>query len=163
MFVEILDGLATAPKSDLVMIASTSFTLRSGIGDREARTAVEAQHFIRAHYREMIGLPELLSCTCTGRATFTRRFRRGVGMSFSAYLNHVRLQAVSRALRETSESISRIALDHGFSQLSFFNRLFRRELGISPSEYRFRHASPTGVAPFDVVRGVALESLTGAA
>ena len=69
-------------------------------------------------------------------ATFARQFLLHVGKPFSIFRNQVRLQAVCHALRDTNEPVGNIALSHGFNQLSFFNRLFRRELGISPTDSR---------------------------
>ena len=74
-------------------------------------------------------------------ATFTRQFQRHAGVCYTTYLNRIRLEAVCRELRRSKQAISSIALDHGFTQLSFFNRLFRRELGMPPKAYRESQAS----------------------
>lgn len=58
------------------------------------------------------------------------------GKPFSVFLNQVRLQAVCRGLQDTAEPIGSIALNHGFNNLSFFNRLFRREFGVYPTAFR---------------------------
>ncbi|MCX5685149.1 MAG: helix-turn-helix transcriptional regulator, partial [Planctomycetota bacterium] len=73
---------------------------------------------------------------------FARQFRQHTGKTFAAFVNQVRLQAVCRALRDSTENVSSIALNHGFNQLSFFNRLFRRELGVSPKNYRAKMQDP---------------------
>ena len=64
------------------------------------------------------------------------------GDLFSTFLHLVRLPAVCRALLDTAEPISVIAFSHGFTQLSFFNRLFHREFGSSPSAYRMGQPHP---------------------
>ncbi|MBS0632177.1 MAG: helix-turn-helix domain-containing protein [Verrucomicrobia bacterium] len=134
LFLQILDGLATAPAHDVRPLSARAFSLTGTAEHQEAvRRAVS---FILAHYHRSLGLPELLRLTNMSRATFARQFRRHAGKSFSTFLNQVRLQAVCRALRDTNELVGNIALDHGFNQVSFFNRLFRREFGISPSAYR---------------------------
>jgi len=69
-------------------------------------------------------------------AAFSRFFRRAVGKTFSAYLTDLRLSDVSRRLLETDSSISRIAYDAGFENLSTFNRAFRQARGLSPREFR---------------------------
>jgi AraC-like DNA-binding protein len=108
-------------------------------GTAEHQEAVRrAVSYILAHYREAVRLEDLHALTGMSRATFARQFQRHAGKPFSMFLNQVRLQAVCRALRDTAEPISAIALENGFNQLSFFNRLFRRECGVSPGEYRER-------------------------
>jgi AraC-like DNA-binding protein len=134
LFLEILDGLANAPTRDVRPLSARAFSL---VGSAEHQEAVrQAVSYILAHYHRTVSLPELLRLTSMSRATFARQFRRHAGKSFSTFLNQVRLQAVCRALRDTNELVGNIALDHGFNQVSFFNRLFRREFGISPSMYR---------------------------
>jgi len=54
------------------------------------------------------------------------------------FLNRLRLQAACRDLTESDTSVLEIAMTSGFTQVSFFNRLFRRHLGCSPSQFRER-------------------------
>ncbi len=139
-FLEILAGLTTAPRSHLLPLSEQAFSLSGSAETQEAiRRAVS---YILASYRESVNLTDLLRLTGMSRATFARQFALNVGKSFSAFRNQVRLQAVCQALRDTGEPVSNIAFSHGFNQLSFFNRLFRREFGISPSDYRQRLADP---------------------
>jgi AraC-like DNA-binding protein len=87
-----------------------------------------------------VRLEDLLEVTGMSRPTFARQFKEHAGKSFSSFLNQVRIHAVCRALQETDLQITEIALSHGFRQLSFFNRLFRREMGVPPSRYRSQTA-----------------------
>lgn len=135
-FLQVLDGIASAPKSDIRHLSVRSFSL-SGTAEQQ-ETIRRAVSYILANYRETVNLPDLLQLTGMSRATFTREFRRHAGRPFSIFLNQVRLQAVCRALLNSIELVGNIALDHGFNQLSFFNRLFRREIGVSPTVYRAR-------------------------
>lgn len=133
-FLKLLHGLATAPKSDVNLLSEQAFDMSGSNQHEEAiRRAIS---YIRANYREPISLTELQALTGMGRAGFTRQFNRYAGKSFSVFLNEVRLEAVCSELRTTTKAISNIAWDHGFTQLSFFNRLFLRELKTTPSAYR---------------------------
>lgn len=63
--------------------------------------------------------------------------------NFAAFLSHYRLDEVRAALADPEQKevpISTIALDAGFGSLGPFNRVFREAEGITPSEYRSRHA-----------------------
>lgn len=133
-FLQILGDLTVAPKRDIRPLAAEPFSL-SGTAEHQEAVA-RAVSYIIAQYREPVHLPELLHLTGMSRSTFARQFRRHAGKSFATFLNQVRLQAVCRALRDTTELVGNVALNHGFNQLSFFNRLFRREFGVSPSLYR---------------------------
>ncbi len=134
VFFQILSGLVSAPFGDIRPVSDRPFSLSGSAKVQESiRRAVS---YILANYREPLNLPELLKLTGMSRATFARQFHLHAGKSFSTFRNQVRLQAVLQALRETDGAVGDIALSHGFNQLSFFNRLFRREFGISPSAYR---------------------------
>jgi AraC-like DNA-binding protein len=142
---QLLHGVLHAEPRDVRLVTARPFDL-TGINEQEEAIR-RALSYIHANYREQINLPDLLDLTGMSRTTFTRLFLRYAGACFSTRLNEVRLQAVCRELRNSTKAVSSIALDHGFTQLSFFNRLFRRELGICPSVYREQHliaARPTG-------------------
>jgi len=136
-FLKLLYGLATAPKTDVNFLSDQPFDLS---GSNEHEEAIRrAISYIRANYRGPITLVELQALTGMGRASFTRQFLRHAGKPFSIFLNEVRLEAVCSELRTTNKAISNIAWDHGFTQLSFFNRLFLREFKMTPSAYRDTH------------------------
>lgn len=139
-FLEVMHGFVVAPTEDLVPLSQQAFSLSGSAETQEAiRRAVS---YILANYRDSVNLKELLHLTAMSRATFARQFLLHVGKSFSSFRNEVRLQAICQILQETSEPIGTVALNHGFNQLSFFNRLFRREFGVSPNEFRERARRP---------------------
>jgi AraC family transcriptional regulator len=67
---------------------------------------------------------------------FSRAFKRTTGLTPSQCFIHLRLKKARRLLRETNRSIIEIGLDVGYTSPSHFAQIFRREVGISPSEYR---------------------------
>jgi len=135
-FLELLSSITRAPPEEIRPLAARAFSIE-GTADHQDAIA-RAVSYILAHHHEPVRLKDLLRLTGMSRATFARQFVRHAGKPFSVFVNQVRLQAVCRALIESKTPISTIAFDHGFNQLSFFNRIFRRELGTSPTEYRSR-------------------------
>src|SRR6202048_2753799 len=67
---------------------------------------------------------------------FSRTFKRTTEFTPSQNFIHQRLEKARRLLRETNRSVIEIGLDVGYNTPSHFVRIFRREVGISPSEYR---------------------------
>jgi len=67
---------------------------------------------------------------------FERQFRRVMGSSPHKYLLRVRIEHAARRLKETSDSVTTIALACGFYDHAHFSRTFRRLMKVSPREYR---------------------------
>ncbi|MFO1447817.1 MAG: AraC family transcriptional regulator [Opitutaceae bacterium] len=129
-------NLLHADPNDVRLIAEKPFDL-TGINEQEEAIR-RALSYIHANYREPINLADLLRVTSMSRTSFTRQFMLDTKTCFTTYLNRVRLKAVCADLRGSTAAIGNIALNHGFTQLSFFNRLFRREMGVCPKAYRER-------------------------
>ena len=69
-------------------------------------------------------------------AQFTRSFRQAAGMSYLAYVTHLRLSEASRLLRASDKSIAEIADTTGFSDQSHLDRHFKRAFGVTPRRFR---------------------------
>jgi len=67
---------------------------------------------------------------------FSRRFKQATGESPSQYLQRVRMEAAKELLHDPDMSISQIAYQVGYDDLSYFSRLFNRYTGALPQAYR---------------------------
>jgi AraC-like DNA-binding protein len=67
---------------------------------------------------------------------FMRYFKETMGTSFIDYLREYRLTMAARLLLASDASILSIAEEVGFDNLSYFNRAFKKEYGMTPSKYR---------------------------
>ena len=65
-----------------------------------------------------------------------RVFKSDMGISFSEYCNSLKLSKAARMLLDSKDKVIDIALECGFNNIAYFNRLFSKVYGISPSEYR---------------------------
>ena len=143
--------MAGAPPSACSPLSVRAFTLSAESHYRQSITRA-IRHLI-ANFREAVRLEDLLELTNLSRPTFARQFKSHSGHSFSEFLNRLRLQTACRELAESERSVLDIALSCGFTQISFFNRLFRRLMHCSPTEYRARQrrgraaGRDTGPAP----------------
>jgi AraC-like DNA-binding protein len=132
----LLAEVAEAPEADLALLSSRSFTHRAESHHQKAISR-SVQHLV-ANFRDEVRLDDLLKISGLSRPTFARQFKQHSGRSFSAFVNQLRLQAARRELRDGDRGVLDVALACGFRQVTFFNRLFRRELGCTPTEYRRR-------------------------
>ena len=81
-------------------------------------------------------LPQAARLSGMSRPQFTREFRAAAGMSYIAYVTHVRLAVAARLLRHTARTIAEIAGATGFSDQSYFDRCFKKAYGQAPREFR---------------------------
>lgn len=71
---------------------------------------------------------------CVSERTLLRHFRQQTGLAFSEWVRRARLlEALSRLAQ--GQSVLRVALDLGYESHSAFSAMFRRILGVSPSDY----------------------------
>ena len=86
-----------------------------------------------------------VDCTAAARhlgmnkSALCRFVRHRLGMTFTAYINRLRIEESCKLLKNTDKTAASIAYDCGFSNVTYFNRVFKRMHGMSPLE--FRHAS----------------------
>lgn len=136
LLLRLLSLLAGAPVAEQALLSRRSFSLPPDSIHQQAIS--EAMRYLFANFRNVIRLEEILLLTRMSKATFSRQFKRHSGKTFSEFVTHLRLQAAGRELVETDRSVLEIALASGFREISFFNRIFRRIVHSSPSEYRAR-------------------------
>ncbi len=101
-----------------------------------ADTVSRTIDLLLGHFHESLSLDDLSQAVGVSRATLCRAFRRCTGRSVVAFLNEVRIDYAKRRLIESDESIASIAFAAGFSNLSNFNRRFRKVMGKNPRAYR---------------------------
>jgi AraC family transcriptional regulator len=85
---------------------------------------------------EEFNLDRLAAQAGLSKFYFNRLFKAAMGVSPSRYHIALRMDEAKRRLRETKESVVSVALDVGYTNPSHFAQLFRRETGLSPSDYR---------------------------
>jgi AraC family transcriptional regulator len=102
----------------------------------ERRRAVRAVELIEARHAEPLDLTTIAAASGLGRFHFLRTFARVVGVTPHQYLLRVRVAAAARLLAQRERSITDVAYDAGFGDLSRFVRTFRAAAGASPREFR---------------------------
>ena len=103
---------------------------------RDRRRAVEAALWIDAHAHEAIELESAASEAGLSPFHFLRIFAQVLGVTPHQYLVRSRLRHAARLLADGARSITDIAFDVGFGDLSNFVRTFHRAAGVSPRGFR---------------------------
>lgn len=92
--------------------------------------------YIEKNSVEDLRLSHLSSLAGCSPSHFSRLFSQEIGMPVSEFINRSRIRKACLLLRRDDLSITEIAFDVGYNNVSFFNRYFRRLMGMTPREYR---------------------------
>jgi AraC-like DNA-binding protein len=105
------------------------------LGRPSSTTVDRAKQFLHANDCERLGLEQVANAVGVSPVYLTQEFKRSEGMPLYQYQLSLRL---ARALVELphANDITRLALDLGFSSHSHFTLVFRRNFGVTPSDYR---------------------------
>ncbi len=126
-----------------ILLALRFLRIASGASDkrvhataRDRRRAVEAALWIDANAGEPISLEDAAAVAGLSAFHFLRLFAKVLGLTPHQYLVRTRLKRAAALLAEENRSITEIALDVGFNDLSNFVRTFGLAAGVSPSRFR---------------------------
>lgn len=91
---------------------------------------------IDARYMDDLNLSVLSDATFTNPSYLCRIFKEVSGITITAYLNQVRIAHVKQLLVDTDDLIVDIASACGYNYMPYFNQLFKKMVGLTPTQYR---------------------------
>jgi AraC-like DNA-binding protein len=92
--------------------------------------------YINQHYKDDLSLEYIASIAGFSKYHFTRWFKQFAGISFYEYLTQVRVKVAETMLAGTETAITEIALESGFQSIATFNRVFKANKKLTPTEFR---------------------------
>lgn len=99
---------------------------------------LKVQHWLQKTEAQDIDLATLASRAELEERTFLRRFHKATGMTSTQYCQHLRIGNAKDFLQFSSSSVEQIAWRVGYGDVSAFRKIFKRIVGLTPSEYRRR-------------------------
>jgi transcriptional regulator GlxA family with amidase domain len=112
-----------------------SFSPRLHHGDVQV---LKLQHWFHRNYSGSLTVSEMAARSGLGDRTFLRRFHRATGLNPNEYMQYWRINKAREALEFSTRSVEEIGMAVGYQDISAFRNLFKKIVGIPPSEYRFR-------------------------
>ena len=94
------------------------------------------ERYVSCHLYQKISLDEIAAYAGMNKTYFCLFFKKHYGMSFTDYLNQKRMEMASAMLLKPDASIAEVAVACGYPTVTYFNRIFRKYKGVTPSEYR---------------------------
>lgn len=120
-----LTNLISGPSSEAVI----------GQGEPLSPLVEAAVGIIQEEFPFLEGLDELAERLEVSKAHLIRTFTKQTGISPGRYITHTRVEYAKLLLRGVDPSITYVAEASGFANANYFAKVFRRETGMSPSEY----------------------------
>lgn len=94
--------------------------------------------YVETNYHEKISIEDAADICGFSKSHFMKFFKAHMTVPFTEYLNDYRLTMAARLLTSSEDTISCIAADTGFDNVSYFNRLFKEKYQCTPLNFRRR-------------------------
>lgn len=92
--------------------------------------------YVELNYASPMTIAQMADLAGFSESHFMKFFKNTMGVPFTSYLNSYRLTMAGRLLLQSDDTILSIAEEVGFENLSYFNRAFKKQYGMTPSAYR---------------------------
>lgn len=129
------------PPSEATLLPPSRINVRHStdilaVDDQVVRAALQ---FIQKYATSGIRVGDVVADLAIARRSLEQRFVRALGRSPAEEIRRVRIDAAKHLLVDTNLTMARIAEQCGFGHQDLFSRVFRRFVGVTPTEYRRRH------------------------
>ena len=111
-------------------------TYRQQEDSAQTRLLLEIARYIQTHYKEKLSLQELGQVFHMSPKYFSVFFQKHFSRNFTEYLTAIRIEHAKKMLVESDADMELISQQTGFSSSSYFIRMFRETLGLTPGQYR---------------------------
>lgn len=115
-----------------------AFLQRVNQGGAYSEAIQKVTSYVSAHYQEKLTLASVAAAVSFSAEYLSRMFVKETGMNFVTYLNNVRLQHAVAMLEHTDKRIYEIAESVGYTSVSYFSTVFKKNFGITPNEYQMK-------------------------
>ncbi|SEF78442.1 two-component system, response regulator YesN [Eubacterium ruminantium] len=95
-----------------------------------------AQEYIAKNYSKDLILDDVSKELQISPYYFSKLFKKRTGSTFIEYLTNMRMEKAKELLRNTAKSMKEICLEVGYADANYFSRTFKKNVGVTPSEYK---------------------------
>ena len=101
-----------------------------------AELAEAIKIYIRQNYRYQLSTGNIAEAFFVNASYASRRFSERFGITITEYISNIRVEHAKNLLATTGAPIGSIALNVGIDDANYFTRVFKKTVGMSPTEYR---------------------------
>ena len=104
--------------------------------ETDPKPVASAKEFVQAHVEEPITLSQVVKHVNVSRFYFCKLFKKVTGLTLTEYVARVRVEKAKALLSDPGSRISEVVFASGFGSIPRFNSVFKRHVGMPPTEYR---------------------------
>ena len=119
----------------IMTICAQYLTLSNAIPSSKQTVAEMAKKFIFDNYKSKLTISDICSEIGCSKSTLITSFKKQFGTTVNSYVTEVRLKEAANMLAVGDKNIGEIAIQTGFSDQSYFSKVFSAKFGVTPSEY----------------------------
>lgn len=113
--------------------------INSGAQKQENSVIEKAKIYIKENYTWDISLDDVSRKFKLTPYYFSKLFKQETGSTFVEYLTGIRMETAREMLKNPERSVKEIGISVGYSDPNYFSRIFKKVMGVTPSEYRENH------------------------
>ena len=123
----------------VMTICAKYLTLSNAIPPSKPTISELAKKYINDNIGKRIVIGDICDALKCSKSTLLTSFKRQYGITINTYITDLKLSIAQRMLSDGDKTINEIACELGFSDQSYFSKVFSTKYGIPPSEYRMGH------------------------
>ena len=112
----------------------------TSIYNGNSQVITRALRYINRNYKEKITLKDIEANLHVNASYFSTLFKQEMGLTFTDYLNSLKVQYACSLLENTNLSIIDVSLSAGFDDQSYFTKVFKKIMGTTPKAWKNEHA-----------------------
>jgi Response regulator containing CheY-like receiver domain and AraC-type DNA-binding domain len=117
----------------LAMVSNRIFVEQQ---NSELPVITRAKEYIQQNQADDLSLGQVAKAVNTSTFYFCKLFKKAIGVNFTEYVSRIRVEKAKNLLLNPNLRVSEIAYEVGFQSLTHFNRVFKKLMGRSPTDYR---------------------------
>ncbi|MDR8392719.1 AraC family transcriptional regulator [Aliifodinibius sp. S!AR15-10] len=135
VLLDILDSLAS--QNQYKLLSSAGFV--SSFENEKESKILRVYEYVMQNFKEDISLDEAAGIVNMNPSAFSRYFKKTQKKTFSQFLKEVKIGYACKLLLEQTYNVSEVCYRSGFNNISNFNRQFKSEKKMTPTQYVKKH------------------------
>lgn len=119
----------------------------SGEFERQEGMVEAAMAYLEQNYGSEVSVDAIARSAFISPSRLSHVFKQSTGMSLMDYLIQVRIDRAQHLLADTDRTVAQICYELGIQSPAYFTRLFRRMVGVSPTQFRDSARADSGRTP----------------